>query len=131
WAADHGALSVDHLEASTAEGIERLARSDTYAVMLPACGLHLDDRYANGRGFLDVEGGSGRLVIATNLNPGSAPTYSMPLIVALAVRKLGLTIDEALRACTMNAARLLGFDDRGHLESGARADCLLLRHEDE
>lgn len=131
WAADHGAVSVDHLEASTPEGLVRLARSGTFAVMLPACGLHLDDRYADGRGFLDVEGGSGRLVIATNYNPGSAPTFSMPLIVALAVRKLRLTIDEALRACTVSAARLLGFEDRGVLAPGARADCLLLRHRDE
>lgn len=131
WAADHGAVSVDHLEASTPEGLLRLARSGTFAVMLPACGLHLDDRYADGRGFLDVEGGSSRLVIATNYNPGSAPTFSMPLIVALAVRKLRLTIDEALRACTVGAARLLGFEDRGVLAAGVRADCLLLRHRDE
>lgn len=131
WAADHGAVSVDHLEASTGEGLARLARSGTFAVMLPGCGLHLDDRYADGRSFLDVEGGSGRLVIATNYNPGSAPTFSMPLIMALAVRKLRLTIDEALRACTVSAARLLGFDDRGFLGAGARADCLLLRHRDE
>ena len=131
WAADHGAVSVDHLEASTPEGLLRLARSGTFAVMLPACGLHLDDRYPDGRGFLDVEGGSSRLVIATNYNPGSAPTFSMPLIVALAVRKLRLTIDEALRACTVGAARLLGFEDRGVLAAGVRADCLLLRHRDE
>jgi imidazolonepropionase len=131
WAADHGALSVDHLEASTESGIGHLAASGTYAVMLPACGLHLDDRYADGRSFLDAGSGSGRLVIATNYNPGSAPTFSMPLIVALAVRKLRLTIDEALRACTVEAARLLGLNDRGVLESGARADCLLLRHHDE
>ncbi len=131
WAAAHGALSVDHLEASTSEGLERLARSDTYAVMLPACGLHLDDRYANGRGFVDAAGGADRLVIATNYNPGSAPTFSMPLIVALAVRKLGLTVDEALRACTVNAARLLGFDDRGTVEAGMRADMLLTSARDE
>ena len=131
WAADHGAVSVDHLEASTEEGLGRLATSATYAVMLPACGLHLDDRYADGRGFLDMAGAPDRLVIATNYNPGSAPTFSMPLIVALAVRKLGLTIDEALRACTVNAARLLGYRDRGVLAVGARADCLILRHQDE
>ncbi|MDT8369093.1 MAG: imidazolonepropionase [Longimicrobiales bacterium] len=131
WAADHGALSVDHLEASTPEGIARLARSDTRAVFLPACGLHLDDRYADARAFLDAGGSPERAVIATNFNPGSAPTISMPLVVALAVRKLGLGIDDALRACTVNAARLLGFEDRGTLEPGMRADCILLRHTDE
>lgn len=131
WAAAHGALSVDHLEASTPDGLERLARSDSYAVMLPACGLHLDDRYANGRAFVNAAGGVDRLVIATNYNPGSAPTFSMPLIVALAVRKLGLTVNEALRACTVNAARLLGFDDRGTVEAGMRADMLLTNARDE
>jgi len=131
WAADHGALSVDHLEASTPEGVERLARSGSYAVALPVCGLHLDDRYADGRRFLDTEGGTGRLVIASNFNPGSAPSFSMPLVIALAVRKVGLTIEEALAGCTVKAARLLGFEDRGTVEPGARADLVLLRHRDE
>jgi imidazolonepropionase len=131
WAAAHGAVSVDHLEASTPEGLERLARSDAYAVMLPGCGLHLDDRYADGRAFVDAAGSADRLVIATNYNPGSAPVFSMPLVVALAVRKLGLTVEEALRACTVNAARLLGFGDRGTIEPGMRADILLACHRDE
>lgn len=131
WAADHGASSVDHLEASTPQTLERLARSGSYAVALPVCGLHLDDRYADGRRFLDTEGGSGRLVIATNYNPGSAPAWSMPLVIGLAVRKVGLTIDEALRACTVHAARLLGFEDRGRVERGMRADLILLQHDDE
>lgn len=131
WAAAHGAASVDHLESSTQDGLERLARSETYAVMLPGCGLHLDDRYADGRAFVDAAGSADRLVIATNYNPGSAPTFSMPLIMALAVRKLGLTFDEALRACTVNAARLLGFTDRGTIEPGMRADVLLANLGDE
>lgn len=131
WAAEHGAVSVDHLEASTADGLERLARSDSYAVMLPACGLHLDDRYADGRAFVEAAGSAARLVIATNYNPGSAPTFSMPLVIALAVRKLGLTVDEALRACTVNAARLLGLTDRGTIDSGMRADMLLTHLQDE
>lgn len=131
WAAAHGAVSVDHLEASTAEGLERLARSVSYAVMLPACGLHLDDRYADGRAFVEAAGSADRLVIATNYNPGSAPTFSMPLIMALAVRKLGLTVDEGLSACTVNAARLLGLVDRGTIDSGMRADMLLTDLRDE
>lgn len=55
----------------------------------------------------------------------------MPLVVALATRKLGLTVDEALRACTVNAARLLGYRDRGMVTPGARADLVVLRHHDE
>lgn len=131
WAAEHGARSVDHLEASTPSGLRRLARSETFAVMLPGCGLHMDDRYADGRAFVEAGDSPDRIVIATNLNPGSAPVVSMPLVIALAVRKLGLGVAEALRACTVNAARLLGLEDRGVVAPGARADLLVLRHADE
>jgi imidazolonepropionase len=123
-----GARSVDHLEATTPENLARLARSTTYGVMLPACGFHLDDRYANARAFLDA---GGKLVLATNCNPGSAPTSSMPFILALAARKLRLRVPEAIAACTSVAAGLLGLPDRGRIAPGLRADLLLLRHRDE
>ncbi len=131
WAATHGALSVDHLEASSKATLDVLAASRAYGVLLPLCGLHLDDRYADGRALVDGCGDPRRVVVATNYNPGSAPGCSMPLVVALATRKLGLTVDEALRACTVNAARLLGYRDRGTVTPGARADLLVLRHRDE
>ncbi|MBY0262703.1 MAG: amidohydrolase family protein, partial [Phycisphaerales bacterium] len=127
-AIDLGARSVDHLEASTPEGLVALARSDTFGVMLPACGFHLDGRYAKGRAFLDA---GGKLALATNLNPGSAPCFSMPMVIALAVRHLGLSVAEAIGATTANAASLLGLTDRGHLAPGARADVIMLAHEDE
>jgi imidazolonepropionase len=73
----------------------------------------------------------GRLVLATNCNPGSSPTSSMPLVIALAVRKLGVTAHEAIVATTSSAADLLGLPDRGRIQVGKRADLLLLRHEDE
>jgi imidazolonepropionase len=123
-----GARSVDHLEASSGEELEAVARSRTFGVMLPATSFHLDAAYANGRAFLDA---GGRLVLASNCNPGSAPTSSIPFVVALAVRKLGLSIDEALRAVTATAAERLGFSDRGRLAAGLRADLVLLRHGDE
>jgi len=128
WAVEHGARSVDHLEASTPESLEMLAKSETFGVMLPCAGFHTDGRYANGRKFVDL---GGALVIGTNLNPGSAPCGSMPMAVALAVRVLGLTPGEAIAACTRNAAALLGFPDRGVIAPGARADLVLLRHADE
>lgn len=128
WAAEHGFTSVDHLEATTPEGLEYLAQSNTFGVMLPCSGFQVDDRYANGRAFVDA---GGLPVIATNCNPGSAPTSSMPFAIALATRKLGLTVNEALAACTVNAAKLLGFDDRGVIAPGKRADMILLRHRDE
>ena len=67
-----GLVSVDHLEASTPSDLERLARSSTFGVVLPVSGLHLDGRYANVRPFLDA---GGRLVLASNCNPGSAPSF--------------------------------------------------------
>ncbi len=123
-----GARSVDHLEATVPEDLARLAASDTFGVMLPVCGFHLDGRYANGRGFLDA---GGKLAVATNFNPGSAPSPSMPFAIALAVRHLRLTPAEAIGAATVNPAVLLNLSDRGYIAPGARADLLLLRHTDE
>ncbi len=128
WAVERGFTSVDHLEATTAEELELLAKSETFGVMLPCSGFQVDDRYADGRAFVDA---GGTPVIATNCNPGSAPTSSMPFAIALATRKLGLTAHEAIAACTVNAAKLLGFTDRGVIAPGMRADMILLRHTDE
>jgi imidazolonepropionase len=123
-----GALSVDHLEATSSEKLDLLARSKTMGVMLPCSGFHVDDRYADGRSFIDA---NGALAIATNANPGSAPCFSMPMSITLAVRKLGITAAESITASTANAAALLGFDDVGTIEIGKRADLVLLRHRDE
>ncbi len=128
WAAENGAISVDHLEATSGDELRRLAESDTFGVMLPCSGFHVDGRYADGRTFLDA---GGRLVIATNCNPGSAPTSSMPFAIALGVRHLGITAAEAILACTRNAADLLGLPERGRIAPGLRADLILLRHTDE
>ncbi len=123
-----GVRSFDHLEASTPATLRRLAESDAFGVMLPASGFHLDDRYADGRAFLDA---GGRLALGTNLNPGSAPGPSMPFVLALAVRKLGLTPAEALYAATRQAAELLELPERGRIEVGAAAELLLLDTRDE
>ncbi|MEM1080190.1 MAG: imidazolonepropionase [Pseudomonadota bacterium] len=126
-AVTRGYTSVDLLEASSQTSLRRLAQSNTVGVMLPAAGFHLDDRYANGRAFLDA---GGRLALGSNYNPGSAPCYSMPFVIQLAVRKLGLTIDEAIAASTVHGAALLGFTDRGQLQVGQRADMVLLDEPD-
>lgn len=123
-----GARSVDHLEASTDADLDLLAASPTAGVILPACGFHLDGRYARARRLVDA---GGFLALATNFNPGSAPTFSMPMAIALAVRHCGLSAAEAISACTVNAAEVLGLSDRGAIEPGARADLILLRHLDE
>jgi imidazolonepropionase len=123
-----GALSVDHLEATGPEGLAKIAQSSTFGVMLPVSGFHTDQRFAAGRTFLDL---GGKLVLASNYNPGSSPSSSMPFVIALAVRWLGLSAPEAIRATTLSAAALLGLPDRGVIQVGARADLLLLRHRDE
>jgi imidazolonepropionase len=122
------ARSVDHLEASTKPDLLALAQSRTMGVILPCTGFHTDGRYARGGFFVDSGGG---LALATNCNPGTAPTHSMPFAIALAVRFCGLSPAEAIVAATVNAAAVLGFSDRGTIEPGQRADLVLLRHKDE
>jgi imidazolonepropionase len=123
-----GFRSVDHLEASDEAELEALARDGIYAVMLPATAFHLKTPYPRARRFLDA---GGRLVLGSNLNPGSSPCSSMPLTIALAVRHCGVRFDEAIDSVTERAAELLGFSDRGRIAVGQRADLILLRHRDE
>jgi len=126
-----GATSIDHLEASGDDELDAIGRApNTFAVMLPICGLHLDGRFASGRKFLD-RSPNAKLAIATNFNPGSAPCGSMPTTIAAAVRNCGLTPAEAIAAATTAPAKLLGFSDRGTIAPGTRADLILLRHTDE
>lgn len=123
-----GATSCDHLEAAKDEDLAAIAASPTVAVGLPCSGFHLDGRYAKLRRVIDQ---GGAVAIATNYNPGSAPCSSMPMAVALAVRHCGLTPAEAIAACTINAAHVLGLNDRGAVAPGQRADMILLKHDDE
>lgn len=123
-----GFLSVDHLEASDEAELEALAQQGIFAVMLPATAFHLKTPYPRARRFLDA---GGRLVLATNFNPGSAPCSSMPLAIALAVRHCGVHFHEAIASVTQRPAELLGFADRGRIARGQRADLILLRHRDE
>jgi imidazolonepropionase len=128
-AVEMGAVSVDHLERVTPADLRQLAESSTFGVALPCSGFHLDDAYAPARAFIDA---GGALAIATNYNPGSAPTPSMPFTIALACRKLGLTVAEAITCATYNPAVLLGIDERvGSIEPGKRADLQLLDTDDE
>lgn len=133
-ALDRNFLSVDHLEASSPELLQRVAQSNTHAVILPCSGFHVDRRYADARTLLDH---GGRVCIATNLNPGSAPCPSIPMAIALACRFNGppthapVTPEEAILATTRTPARLLGLHDRGTLTPGSKADAILLHHHSE
>lgn len=119
----YGALSIDHLEASTTAQIQALAQSNTVAVVLPGVTLHLGLPAAPGRKLIDA---GAAVAAGTDLNPGSSPLYSTAQALALSVRLNGLTPAEALTAATHNAACALGIDDAGRLEPGCPADFLVL-----
>ena len=122
-AVDLGARSVDHLENTGEEGVRLLAGSDVAAVLLPACGLFLDLPLPPARRLVDA----GAIVaLATDFNPGSSFTESLPLAMNLACTRLGLSPAEALVACTANAAHVLDLPDVGRLAPGYKADVLLL-----
>lgn len=124
-----GAISVDHLDVTGIEEIAALAASDTIAVPLPAVNFNLGStHFANARAMLDS---GAALALATDMNPGSAPCYSMPFIMAIASRYQRLTPAEALNASTINAAYAIGLGDRlGSLEVGKQADVLIINTPD-
>jgi imidazolonepropionase len=117
------ARSVDHLEASGSEGMRALAASGVIAVLLPASALFLDRPMPNARALVD-EGAA--VALATDFNPGSSFTTSLPLVCSLACTQLHLAPAEALAAVTVNAAHVLGVEDRGVIHAGTRADLTLL-----
>jgi imidazolonepropionase len=119
-----GARSVDHLEATGEEGIRALAASDVTGVLLPASALFLDRPMPPARALVDA---GAAIALATDFNPGSSFTESLPLVCSLAATQLHLSPAEALNACTVNAAHVLGRGDRiGRLAPGYRADIALL-----
>ena len=119
-----GARSIDHLEATGDAGVRALAASQVTAVLLPASALFLDRPMPPARALVDA---GARVALATDFNPGSSFTESLPLVCSLAATQLKLSPAEALAACTVNAAHVLGRADRiGRLASGHRADVVLL-----
>ena len=119
-----GARSVDHLEATGPDGVRTLAASGVIGVLLPASALFLGRPMPPGRALVDA---GAAVALATDFNPGSAFCESLPLCCALAATQLKLSPAEALAACTVNAAHVLGRADRlGRLAPGFRADIVLL-----
>ena len=116
-----GAVSVDHLAAISDAGIRALAGSNTVAVLLPATLTFLGkQKHAPARRL--VEAGAA-VALATDFNPGSSPTVSLPLVTVLGVSQLGLRHAEVVTAVTVNAAAALGLaGDRGQIAPGFRAD---------
>ncbi len=123
-AVEFNALSADHLMCITDQGISALAESETIGVLLPGTSFFLRSDYAPARRM--VEAGCA-IALATDCNPGSSPTESMPAILALATLEMGLTIEEALTAATLNAAAAIGrAAEIGSLEVGKKADIAVL-----
>jgi imidazolonepropionase len=128
-AVELGAASVDHCTHLTHQDVDALAGSvssdggGTVATLLPGVEFATRSPYPDARALLDA----GVVVaLATDCNPGTCYTTSMPLVIALAVREMRMTPGEAVWAATAGAARSLRRDDIGHLVPGARADLTVL-----
>jgi imidazolonepropionase len=121
-AAELGALSADHCTHVTDEDLTALRDAGVTAVLVPAAEFSTRSSYAPARRLLDA---GVTVALATDCNPGTSFTTSMPFVVALAVRELRMTPEEALRAATVGGARALGID-AGHLRVGATADLVVL-----
>ncbi|MFC1484761.1 imidazolonepropionase, partial [Candidatus Neomarinimicrobiota bacterium] len=120
-----GAVSVDHLEHIDSDGLTALVdSSSTVAVLLPAVNFHLGlEEVAPARRIIKA---GLPVALATDFNPGSAFTPSIPTVIALACRLLNMTVAEAIVAVTINAAHALDLgDETGSLESGKRADLII------
>ena len=123
-----GARSVDHLEATGPAGVEALSASDVTGVLLPASALFLNRPMPPARALVDA---GAAVALATDFNPGSAFCESLPLVCSLAATQMSLAPEEALSACTVNAAHVLDRADRkGRLTPGYDADIVLLAAED-
>jgi imidazolonepropionase len=123
-AAELGAVSADHLLQASDEGIERLAERGVIATLLPATAFSLKEPYARARKMID----SGCAVaLATDFNPGSCFTNSVPLLFALATIYMGMTIEEAVTAMTINGAAALKREKHiGSIDVGKKADLIVL-----
>lgn len=127
-AAELGAVSADHLDFCTRDDALALARAGVVATLLPNCSMTLRTPYPDARLFLDA---GCTLALATDYNPGTAPSENMQLVIALAVLRMGLSPAEALRAATLGGARALGLGDEiGSLEVGKAADLLVWEADD-
>ncbi|UCR89536.1 imidazolonepropionase [Mycetocola spongiae] len=118
-AVELGAASIDHCTYLSERDIRLLAGSDTVATLLPGVEFSTRQPYPDARALLDA---GVHVALASDCNPGSCFTSSMPLCIALAVREMGMTPAEAISAATAGGARALRHADRGVLRVGARAD---------
>jgi len=123
-AAELGAVSADHLECVSTAGVARLASARTVAVTLPLASLYLGRPAAPARSLIAA---GVRVAVATDFNPGTAPTFHLPLAMLLAATMLRMTPAEVLKAVTLHAAQAIGeASNLGSLEPGKRADFAII-----
>jgi imidazolonepropionase len=122
-AVEFGAASADHATFLNDDDIAALASGNTVATLLPATEFATRQPYPDARRLLDA---GATVALASNCNPGSGFTNNVPFCIAVAVRDMNMTPDEALWSATMGGARALRRTDIGHLGVGARADAVLL-----
>jgi imidazolonepropionase len=122
-AVDCGCASVDHCTYLTDDDIDALASSDTVATFLPAADFSTRQPYANARRVIDA---GATVALASNCNPGSSYTTSISFCIAIAVREMGLTIDEAIQAVTLGGAAALRRNDVGRLAPGSAGHAVIL-----
>jgi imidazolonepropionase len=122
-AVELGAASADHCTHLSDADVDALAGSETVATLLPGAEFSTRSPYPDARRLLDA---GVTVALATDCNPGSSYTSSMPFCIALAVREMHMTPAEAVRAATAGGARALRRDDIGVLRPGARADLMVL-----
>ncbi|HVE74608.1 MAG TPA: imidazolonepropionase [Mycobacteriales bacterium] len=122
-AAELGAASADHCTHLIDADVEALRDAEVVAVLVPVAEFSTRSPYAPARRLLDA---GVQVALATDCNPGTSFTTSMPFVIALACRELGMTPIEAVRAATLGGAAALRDDEVGHLRLGARADLVVL-----
>jgi imidazolonepropionase len=123
-AAELGAVSADHLECASDAGISAMARAGVVAVSLPLASLYLGQVPAPARRWIEA---GVAVAVATDFNPGSAPSYHLPFALTLACTLQRMTPSEALKGATVLAARAVGLESRvGSLEPGKAADFALI-----
>ncbi|HTR95488.1 MAG TPA: imidazolonepropionase [Trebonia sp.] len=122
-AVELGAASADHCTFLTDADVDALASSDTVATLLPGAEFSTRQPYPDARRLLDA---GATVALATDCNPGTSYTTSMPFCIALAVRDMRMTTEEAVWSATAGGARALRRTDIGYLAPGARADLIIL-----
>ena len=127
-AVKHEALSVDHLEVISEKDIESLKKSKTIAVTLPGCSFYLGIPYTQARKIIN----SGLpLALATDFNPGSAPSGNMNFVISLACIKMKMSPEEAINAATINGAYAMGISDNyGSIDIGKKANLIITKEMD-